>query len=117
MKHSLRGSRDFQQVYKRGRRYEGLLITAFALPNKFAYHRLGITASKKAIGKAIERNRAKRLLRETFRLAAPPLGNLQRKYDWVLNGRRRLLSSKVTSSLAEFERIIGTLAGDETVSE
>ncbi len=117
MKHSLRGSRDFQQVYKRGKRYEGSLLTAFALPNRFAYHRLGITASKKALGKAIERNRAKRLLRETFRLAAPPLGNLRRKYDWVLNGRRRLLSSKVTSSLAEFERIIGTVAGDETVSE
>lgn len=117
MKYSLRGSRDFQQVYKRGRRYEGSLITVFALPNKFAYHRLGITASKKALGNAIERNRAKRVLRETFWLAAPPLGNLKRKYDWVLNGRRRLLSSKMAKSLAEFERIIGTVADDETVSE
>lgn len=117
MKHSLRGTRDFQKVYKRGKRYEGSLITAFALPNELAYHRLGITASKKALGKAFERNRAKRLLRETFRMAGTPLAGLQRKYDWVLNGRRRLLSSKVTNSLAEFERIIGTVAGDETVSE
>jgi hypothetical protein len=35
----------------------------------------------------------------------------------VLNGRRRLLSSKMAKSLAEFERIIGTVADDETVSE
>jgi ribonuclease P protein component len=117
MKHSLRGTSDFQKVYKRGKRYEGSLITAFVLPNGFAYHRLGITASKKALGKAHERNRAKRLLRETFRLAGTPLDNLQRKYDWVLNGRRRLLSSKVTNSLVEFEKIIETIAVDETVPE
>lgn len=117
MKHRLRCTREFQRVYKRGKRYEGSLITAFVLPNGVAYHRLGITASKKALGKAHERNRAKRLLRETFRMAIPPLNNLQRKYDWVLNGRRRLLSSKLTSSLAEFEKIINTVAADETVSE
>ena len=117
MKHSLRGTSDFQKVYKRGKRYEGSLITAFALPNGFAYHRLGITASKKALGKAHERNRAKRLLRETFRLARHPLNKLERKYDWVLNGRRRLLSSKLMNSLAEFEKVISTVAVDETVCE
>jgi ribonuclease P protein component len=117
MKNSLRGTREFQKVYKDGKRYDGSLLIVFVLPNGIASHRLGVTASKKAIGKATERNRAKRLLRETFRLSQPPLSTLHRKYDWVLNGRRRLLSSKVRSSLEEFQKIIVAVAGDELVSE
>ena len=117
MKNSLRGSSDFQKVYRSGRRYEGSLLTVFVLPNRCAFNRLGITASKKALGKGYERNRAKRLLRATFRLSGHSLDKLQRKYDWVINGRRRLLSSKVRNSLAEFERVIGAVAADELVSE
>lgn len=116
MKNSLRRSADFQRVYKNGKRYEGSLITVFALPNAFAFHRLGITASRKALGQAVERNRAKRLLRETFRNTTS-LNGLRRKYDWVLNGRRRLLSSKVKSSVAEFEKIVGAVADNEAVPE
>ena len=67
MKAHLRDSSDFQKVYKTGRRYEGSFLTAFVKPNDCGFHRLGITASKKALGNAVERNRAKRLLRETFR--------------------------------------------------
>lgn len=116
MKTNLRDSRDFQKVYTTGKRYDSALLTAFALPNGQRYHRLGVTASKKALGNAVERNRAKRLLRETFRLTQDPLNDLQRRYDWVLNGRRRLLSSTVRQPLEEFQKIIGAVASDEMVS-
>ena len=49
----LRGSHDFQKVYRNGKRYDGALITAFVLPNKQSQNRFGITASRKAVGNAV----------------------------------------------------------------
>ncbi|MEP6920382.1 MAG: ribonuclease P protein component [bacterium] len=115
MKTHLRGSGDFHRVYRMGKRYECFLITAFVLPNKLPYHRLGITASRKALGNAVCRNRAKRLLRESFRLTAVQRATLKTHYDWVLNGRRSLLTSKVDKPLEEFKKIILSVAKAEVV--
>lgn len=113
MSTNLRGSNDFQRVYKTGKRYEGHLLTVFVLPNSLPQHRLGITASRKALGKAVDRNRAKRLLREAFRLTRPHLDRLTRKYDWVLNARRSLLSLEGRRPSEEFEKMIAKVASDE----
>src|SRR5262245_59037941 len=51
---------EFLKVYEKGKRYEGRFMTVFILPNDREIHRLGVTATRKAIGKAHGRNRAKR---------------------------------------------------------
>jgi len=89
------------------------LITAFVLPNNLAHNRFGITASRKALGNAVQRNRARRLLRETFRLKQSSLYGLQLKYDWVFNAKRRLLSFKVTAAIEEFEKLVLRVAKEE----
>lgn len=113
MKAYLRGSNDFQKVYQKGKRYEGVLMTAFVLPNNLSQNRLGVTASRKALGNAVQRNRAKRLLKETFRLKRSALSGLLRRYDWVINAKRRLPSFKVNAAIDEFENLVSRVAKEE----
>ena len=113
MKSYLRGSNDFQKVYRQGKRYEGALMTAFVLPNNLSHNRLGVTASRKALGNAVQRNRAKRLVKETFRLRSSSLSYLLLRYDWVINAKRRLPSFKVKAAIEEFESFVSRVAKEE----
>jgi ribonuclease P protein component len=88
-------------------------MTAFVLANNCEHHRLGITASRKATGNAVARNRAKRLLREMFRLSLASVDSLEMRYDWVLNAKSSLLSVVVASPLNDFQEIIARVARDE----
>jgi ribonuclease P protein component len=106
MRKYLRDSGEFQHVYRNGKRYDGVFITVFVLQNEALNHRLGVTASKRALGKAVQRNRAKRLLRETFRSNEPSLRALANNYDWVLNAKPAVLSQKLNAPREELEGVI-----------
>ena len=109
----LRARAEFQKVYSEGQRYDGRLMAVFLRANTARDHRLGVTASTKAIGKSVDRARAKRLLRELFRRSAHELATLRGHYDWVINAKRPLLTSTEELRFKEFRRMMEQVARAE----
>ena len=64
---SLTQNYEFRRVYGSGTPYYGRYIVLYKKNSKYPTVRLGITSTKK-IGKACVRNRARRLIFESFRL-------------------------------------------------
>jgi ribonuclease P protein component len=63
----VRWSRDFARIRQAGRRLaQGALVANWAVLPTGATSRLGVITSRK-VGSAVERSRARRLLRESFR--------------------------------------------------
>jgi ribonuclease P protein component len=80
----LRDDEQFRRVRNEGRSWSHLLLVLCSLPNGLEYSRFGFSVSKR-VGKAVVRNRVKRLLREAAR-ARQAL--VEPGYDVVFIARR-----------------------------
>lgn len=70
----LRRPAEFEAVLRSGRRIASRNFILRASANDLHYPRLGIIAGRKSARRAVDRNRAKRLVREAFRAALEKLG-------------------------------------------
>ena len=59
---------DFQTVFKNASRYSSKHFTILITANSSGNNRLGLAIAKKRVKLAVQRNRIKRLVRESFRL-------------------------------------------------
>ncbi len=70
MKGTVKLNREFVYAYKKGKKIVSDCLVFHYYKNKTDTNRLGITVSK-AVGKAHDRNRAKRLIRVAYRECMP----------------------------------------------
>lgn len=92
---------DFELIYKTGFKRSGRLMTMFTRDREAGAARLGIAATRK-MGQSVERNRAKRLVRELFRHHKPVEG-----IDVVVVPRREMLDAPYARLETEFRTLLG----------
>jgi ribonuclease P protein component len=91
---------DFELIYKTGFKRSGRLMTMFTREREVGPSRLGIAATRK-MGAAVERNRAKRLVREVFRHNKP-----SSSIDVVVVPRREILLAPYDRVEAEYRSLL-----------
>lgn len=106
MDRRLRRRADFDAAFARGSKRHGRLMSVFVVATAAKTTRLGIAASRK-IGGAVARNRAKRRIRETFRLS----GLDQRGADIVVVPRKDVLASSFSILRDEFTTLVNRAMG------
>ena len=70
------------------------LLVAWYLTAEDADRQAGVVVSKKSFHEAVDRNRAKRLMREAFRLLVKA-GEMPERTEWIFIGRRAIGGKKV----------------------
>ena len=89
---TLKTNSDFRRAYMRGKSYTNPALVTYVIKNRAGLCRIGITASKK-IGNAVQRNRARRVIREAFRMIDVPIKG---SYDIVFVARTKTVFKKST---------------------
>jgi ribonuclease P protein component len=84
-------STDFKRVRRFGKSYAHPLIVLIALSNDQNHSRFAVSAGR-SLGSAVERNRAKRLLRECLRSTLPSIAP---GWDILLLARRPLSQARL----------------------
>ena len=86
----LRKKKDFTAIYNKGRSIGEKYVVLFTRKNNLEYNRTAFLASKK-VGNSVSRNRARRLMKESYRELEP---NLDSGYDLIWIARNTICNLK-----------------------
>ena len=89
-KEILRKDSDFGSIYKKGKSVGDRFVVVFSRKNNLPYNRTAFLASKK-VGNAVARNRARRLMKESYRSLSD---QFQTGYDIIFIARNTIKNSK-----------------------
>ncbi len=110
---SIKRNNDFLRLYRRGKSAATPFFICYVAPNRQGKTRLGITTSKK-IGKAVARNRARRVLRAAFREVYP---ELKQGIDIILVARTKTTFTKSTALTPILTAQLGKLGALQSTKE
>ena len=107
----LRGPAQFKHAYAQGRRLATEHFTLCVVPNDLAYARLGMSIAARNLRRAVDRNRIRRLIRESFRVQQHQLPGV----DLVIGARASVITAD-NASLADalqrlWRKVLSTCAG------
>ncbi len=95
---------QFREVYQSGKSLHGSLMTLVCLSRCRDHGRVAFVASRK-VGPAVRRNRAKRLLRESFRHQSPAVRDRASWRIWI--ARSACSTAPLTEVSAEMSLLLG----------
>lgn len=98
----LRKRTDFSAIYNKGKSLGERYIVLFYRKNDLPYSRTAFLASKK-VGNSVERNRARRLMKESIRTSQV---NLPEGYDFIFIARNTILNRKCADVKKSIEAAI-----------
>lgn len=97
---TLKENKDFRRLYYRGKSAAGANLVTYVMKRRAPETRFGITSSKK-IGGAVQRNRARRVIRAAFSQLEDRLVN---NYDIVFVARTNTSKVKMQDVLSDMEK-------------
>lgn len=98
---TLKKNHEFRRLYQKGASAVAGSMVLYCRKNRLGHNRLGITVSVK-LGNAVKRNRARRRLREVYRLASP---RLSQGWDIIVVARGRTLTASWKELNDTFRRL------------
>ena len=106
----LNENKDFRRIYAKGKSYVSSSVITYVSKNRCKQIRVGITTSKK-IGNAVQRNRARRLIRESVRHLTE---DIKDGYDLVFVARAKTPQVKSTQLMPVLKKQILSLTSPDS---
>lgn len=102
----IKKDKEFCFLFNKGESIVSYAFICYVRENKRRVNRIGIVTGKK-IGNAVKRNRARRVIREAFRLIEPRLREQsQKRYDFIFVARAKTTELKTDKLYSLMNKLI-----------